>query len=701
MRIRVLLKLKFSFVIISFFILMLGMSDSVFAQKVRLRAQLDPISRMTPLPSCASSNLKYADIFADGNIAVQGSYNCRGVFIYDISNPDAPVLSSWYNPGNNQQFLEAIVIGNRGYFGSGNGGGVHIVDLTNPANPVLLGTVSTANNAFSSIHEMVVFRQNNQDYLIENFNGFSSKILKVINVSNPASPVFIRDLNPTETAWVHAVHIRGNRMFTSGWGSASNRGRTEIYDISNIGTQAPSLLGFIEDQTSTTAGNSMHSSWSSEDGNYLYSCRETSNGNGDVRVYNITNPAVPLLVKSIGMVALGLNAVTPHNPVVMGNYLYVAWYQAGIQVFDLTNPADPKRVGQYDTFQSTFAAPVDERKKGVLETEPWDMVCGTTGRQNALPTTYDGNWAVFPFAGQNKILAGDLKNGLIILDASQVSAPLKNQVSDFDGDGKTDFSVYSPSTGMWQIENSSTGAFNTTHFGISEDKLVTGDYDGDGKEDIAVFRPSTGIWYILNSSTGFFAQQFGLTGDVPVAGDYDADGKTDFAVFRPSNGLWYIQQSSLGVRIINWGLSGDKAFSGDFEGDGKADLVIYRPSTGIWYISLSSSSQALIVWYGISTDKPVTADFDGDGKSEFAVYRPSEGNWYILNLATNSSAVYRFGLAEDMPIPADYDGDGKADIAVFRPSNNAWYRLNSSNGAFSARVFGQSGDTPSPASVQP
>ena len=75
-----------------------------------------------------------------------------GAFIYDISNPDAPVLGTWYNPGNNQQFLEAIVVGNRGYFGSGNGnGGVHIVDLTNPYSPVLLGTVdSTHGNGYNS-----------------------------------------------------------------------------------------------------------------------------------------------------------------------------------------------------------------------------------------------------------------------------------------------------------------------------------------------------------------------------------------------------------------------------------------------------------------------------------------------------------------------------------------------------------------------
>ncbi|HSK72156.1 MAG TPA: FG-GAP-like repeat-containing protein, partial [Pyrinomonadaceae bacterium] len=644
---------------------------------------------------------KFADIYADGNIAVQGSYSCRGAFIYDISNPDAPTLASHYGANGGDQFLEAIVIGNRGYFGSGNGGGVHIVDLSDPRDPKLLGRVtSSIGNGFDSIHEMVVW----DNYLIANSNFTANKLLKVINISNPANPVFVRDINPTEVNWVHAMHIRGNRMYTSGWGTNSNRARTEIYDITNIGTQAPSLLGFIEDPTSVTGGNNMHSSWTSEDGSYLYSCREVTNSNGptpgDVRVYDVRNPAQPLLVKKITMSDLGLNAVTPHNPVVMGNQLFVAWYQAGLQIFDINDKADPKRVGQYDTYYPAFAPPEDEAKG--LADEPWDIMCGSESKQNALPTTYDGNWAVYPFLGPDKILAGDMANGLLILDIRGLNAPQKNKVSDFDGDGKTDFSVYSPATGQWLIENSSNSSSATVKFGLEGDKVVTGDYDGDGKNDPAIFRPSTGVWWYLSSINGNqIATQWGISTDIPVPADYDADGKTDFAVFRPSDGVWYILQSTLGTKILQWGKSGDRAFSGDFEGDGKADLAIWRPSDGTWYILQSSSSLPLIAPFGVSTDKPLSGDFDGDGKHDLAVYRPESGYWYILNSKNNSLTILPFGLAEDRPVPGDYDGDGKADIAVFRPSSNAWYRLNSSNNGFEARIFGQNGDVPSPTAVQP
>lgn len=684
-----LMNFRFLSFVFVFAVLLFGLNENLSAQKVKLRSQITPNCPL--VRSVIAGDQKFADIYADGNIAVQGSYECNGVFIYDISNPDSPVLANWYNPQNNQQFLEAIVVGNRGYFGSGTGnGGVHIVDLTDPYNPVLLGVVdSTHGNGHNRIHEMMVINQNGADYLIENFNSTGNKIMKVINVTNPASPVFIRDLNPTDTTWVHAMHIRGNKMYTSGWG-----GRIEIYDISNLGTQPPSLLGTIQGNTTN------HSSWTSEDGNYLYSCRETFDG--DLRVYDVRNPQMPVLVKSIKAVDLNLNAVTPHNPVVMGNKLYVSWYQAGVQVFDISNPSDPKRIGQYDTYQPAFA-PTEEEKAFLTTTEPWDLICGGENLQNVIPSSYGGNWAVFPFLGEDKILAGDLTGGLFILNASAANAPLDNRVSDFDGDGKTDYSVFTPSTGIWQIEKSSDNSQSQTGFGLSGDKLVAGDYDGDGEADMAIFRPSTGTWWIRRSTdpNNYMAIQFGLSSDIPVAADYDADGRTDIAVFRPSNGVWYIQQSTLGLRIIQWGTNGDKPVTGDFEGDGKADLTVYRPSTGVWYVMKSSSSQWYALQFGVSTDKPLAADFDGDGRNDIAVYRPSTGVWYVMKSGDNSIFALQFGIAEDLPIPSDFDGDSEADIAVFRPSSNVWYRLDSSNGAVNVRAFGGGGDIPSPTSVQP
>jgi hypothetical protein len=696
---------RFPYLLLGLLIVICGSGAGTVAQKVRLRSHVDPPCTI------AGSNpavWKFSDIGGDGNIAVQGSTSCTGVFIYDMTNPDNIVLASHFDPSPGVlHFTEAVVKGNRGYFGTGafaSSMGVMIVDLTDPYHPVLLGSVTpTVGNGFPAVHEMEVWG----NYLVEvNQSGFN-KIVKFINVSNPASPVFIRDLVTSEAGYVHATHIRGNRLFISGFGSVSTRGKTYIYDVSNIETQAPALLAEFEDIIDSTITNDqqIHSSWSTEDGNYLYVVREqyttATRTSGELRVYDIHDPTHPVRVNKIVAADLGLNASSPHNPVVVGNRLYVSWYEAGLQVFDISDPVHPVRIGQYDSFPEPYMRPGGIVNRPARGFEPGDVICGFSAR-SAVSNGYQGDWAVYPFLGDDRILLGDMNSGMYVIDVTKIDSPLKNQVSDFDGDGKTDISVYRPGPGDWHVMSSMTGATTSTQFGLSGDQVVAGDYDGDGKSDLAVFRPSEGNWYILGSAAGFTGLHFGLNGDVPVAADYDADGRTDVAVWRPSEGVWYILRSTLGFTAYQWGMSGDKAFSGDYEGDGKADYMIYRPSNGYWYLLPSSSGIAQYIPFGLSNvDKPVSGDFDGDGKWDQAVYRPTTGEWYIRNSTNGALIAYRFGLAEDIPVPGDYDGDSKADVAVFRPSDRTWYRLNSSNGAFAAEIYGLTGDMPSPASVNP
>ncbi|HEX8738499.1 MAG TPA: FG-GAP-like repeat-containing protein [Pyrinomonadaceae bacterium] len=274
---------------------------------------------------------------------------------------------------------------------------------------------------------------------------------------------------------------------------------------------------------------------------------------------------------------------------------------------------------------------------------------------------------------------------------------------DYDGDGKSDLSVFRPATGFWYIARP-TGVpsqnFDSVQFGVNGDVPVPADYDGDGKTDVAVWRPSDGTWYLMQSTAGFRAAQFGASGDIPVPGDFDGDGKANLAVFRPSTGSWYIARATgtpnQNFDSVPFGANGDKPIAGaDFDGDGKADVAVFRPTDGNWYRINSSTNQFVGIHFGISEDKPVAADYDGDGKTDLAVWRPSDGVWYRINSGADTFTATQFGIAEDKPAPADYDGDGKADLAVFRPSQGIWYLLRSTQG-FTGVQFGANGDIPTP-----
>lgn len=286
---------------------------------------------------------------------------------------------------------------------------------------------------------------------------------------------------------------------------------------------------------------------------------------------------------------------------------------------------------------------------------------------------------------------------------SSAQPPVNNpalRIADFDGDGKTDASVFRG--GTWFINPSTApsfapNAFYAVQFGLSTDKLTPADFDGDGKTDVAVWRESEGNFYILQSSNNSLrVENFGIAGDDPtIVGDFDGDGKADPAVYRAgANGYFYYRGSANNpngnINFLPFGVSGDKPVRGDFDGDGKLDAAVYRASNRVWYIRNSSDGQVSFTQFGLPSDKIVSGDFDGDGKTDITVFR--DGIWYILQSSNGQVRYENLGLSSDILTAGDYDGDGKTDVSVWR--NGIYYVFYSGNSQFSYQYFGTNGDLP-------
>jgi len=315
---------------------------------------------------------RYADIWGEGNFAYIGSFNGNGVMIFDISAPTAPRLVGHYNPAEGGRFQDVMVINGIGYFSSESRGGVHIVDVRNPANPVLLSQVTPDKNGFVNVHELFV-----ADGILYEADSRTT-VVKVFDVRDPRNPVFVRDIQTTDTRFIHAIVCVNDRLFTSGWS-----GKTDIYDVSNVLTQPPPLLGSFD------SGMNSHVSWPSNDGKLLASARETVNG--DVRLFDISDPANPVQLAAISAQSLGLDAFSAHNPYIVGNLLIVSWYQAGVVILDISDPRQPRMLGNYDTYSGTING-------------------------------FDGCWGVYPFLGLDRVLLSDLDGGLFIVDATAAQA---------------------------------------------------------------------------------------------------------------------------------------------------------------------------------------------------------------------------------------------------------------------------------------
>jgi hypothetical protein len=195
-------------------------------------------------------------------------------------------------------------------------------------------------------------------------------------------------------------------------------------------------------------------------------------------------------------------------------------------------------------------------------------------------------------------------------------------------------------------------------FGTTGDIPVPTSFDADGKTDFTVFRPSTGTWWTrLSSSGAVLGQPFGAAGDIPFAGDIDGDFITDHGIVRPVGGSyqwWILRSRDQSVFAMTFGFVTDKPVAADYDGDRRTDIAVWRPSDGFWYYIRSSDGVFTGFPFGQSGDIPQPADRDGDGKADFSIFRqsatPEQQAYYFTWLsATGTMKSEAWGMTGDQP----------------------------------------------------
>ncbi len=274
--------------------------------------------------------------------------------------------------------------------------GVAIVDVSNPSNPEL-----SAKLRLGTIFDVKAWRH--YAYAV---NGGTSGNGFVIDVNDPRNPqvvgtfpsghnlfitdsgymikeipgVQVWDLNPDPTnpqmVWQggvegHDASVIGNRLYDF-HGTAG----TFIYDFTN--PKNPVLLGEITDP----AISYHHSGWTSRDGRYLFICDELAqNPSPDITVWDIQDPANPVRVGQFAD-----STATVHNLYIIGDFAFISYYTAGFRVLDVSDPTHPKLLDEFDTTPEI------------------------TGEGFA------GAWGVYPFTPSGNIYVSDIKHGLYVFN---------------------------------------------------------------------------------------------------------------------------------------------------------------------------------------------------------------------------------------------------------------------------------------------
>ncbi|MBI5216968.1 MAG: choice-of-anchor B family protein [Ignavibacteriae bacterium] len=297
--------------------------------------------------------------------AIVGTYT--GTQIIDITSTDS-IREITHISGPSSIWREMRTYKQRAYVVSEGGSGVQIINLENlpnSANLVRSFNYTSGSKNILRNHSIEIF--DGYMYLNGSANWSPGGVL-IFSLANVDTPTYVGQY---QQEYAHDSYVHGNRLYSA---SIYTPGGLNVANITNKAN--PTHITKI---TYSNAGT--HNAWTTTDGNFVITTDEVGNSVKNLKFWDVQNippaPTSPIATYRVG----GDDIV--HNVFVRGNYAYVAWYTAGIQVVDISNPYSPTTAGYYDTS---------------LEPAPG----------------YNGVWAVYPYFWSGKVIAGDMQNGLFV-----------------------------------------------------------------------------------------------------------------------------------------------------------------------------------------------------------------------------------------------------------------------------------------------
>lgn len=314
------------------------------------------------------------------------------IFFVNVTNPAQPVviythpvLNSPAGTDNQSLWRDFKTYGNYAYASADEGtSGLLIFDLSNVPSSVTMVKQTVA--FWNRTHNIFIDEENGKLYA-SGSNSVSNGLVILDLESNPADPTTVWNvpLNSVGGGYVHETYVRDNIAYCS-HGSLA---KLQMYDFSDLPNFT--VVGVVENYPDPGYN---HSSWLNTEGNLLVMCDETHGS--DVKVVDITDPfnissddINTFYSELLGPDAPGSSIV--HNPFVLGNLVYLAYYHDGVQVYDISNPENITEVAYYDTYP-----------------------------ENSDYNGYEGVWGVYPFLPSGIIIASDQNHGLFLMQITNM-----------------------------------------------------------------------------------------------------------------------------------------------------------------------------------------------------------------------------------------------------------------------------------------
>lgn len=325
------------------------------------------------------------------------------VFV-DISNPSGPIVVAQM-PGNPSGSRDVKVYRDHAFF-VGDGAGNHgmmVFDLARlrtmrgPTRDVLPDTVY---HDLASAHNLAVDTASALAIAVSVNSGGTScgGGLHLIDIREPKAPRFAGCFTDTEgliapgrTHDVQCVKYSGpdRRYVGRSICFASNETALRIVDVTV--PSAPVALG----RGSYPGAAYIHQGWLTDDQRHFYLNDELDELAGitdrtRTMIWDLSDLEDPVMVGTFH----GPDAATDHNLYIRGNRMYLANYQAGFRVVDITNRLAPREIGHFDT------TPYEGNAAG-----------------------FYGAWGSYPFFESGNVIVTSMQEGLFVLRPRDAVVP--------------------------------------------------------------------------------------------------------------------------------------------------------------------------------------------------------------------------------------------------------------------------------------
>lgn len=355
----------------------------------------------------------------------------NGTAFIDISDPINPIyLGKLPTHTSSSTWRDLKVYNNHAFVVSEAGGhGMQVFDLTrlrNVTSPPVIFSEDAHFDGFGSAHNIVINEETGYAYGVgtTTFNGG----IHFVNIQDPLNP--IDEGGYSADGYTHDAQVliydgpdtehTGKEIFLGSNGDFGSNNKVVVVDISDKNN--PQHISEMTYPDMVYA----HQGWFTEDKNYFLLGDEADESDSGFNTRTIIFDVSDLDNPSLHFEFFGTTAAIDHNGYTVGDKFYMAAYNAGLRVLDISDIANQNisEYGYFDTFPSNNQA------------------------------GFSGAWNVYPFfPSRNIVISGDA-GFTLVKDPNELSVPDENigDVTIFPNPADQNFTIKSTNNPITTVE---------------------------------------------------------------------------------------------------------------------------------------------------------------------------------------------------------------------------------------------------------